>query len=126
MDSKYWIDFILAGKSNFRLQSARTGKEFEYLVDKAKNSDNLYFVNVNGVYSGVLVRKGKTISYKQGKGGKIPFEDERIKGLMYVLEGKTKGVILRHFGKCGRCGRNLKDKESAERGIGPECIKKLI
>lgn len=35
------------------------------------------------------------------------------------------GFRCHHEGKCGRCGRTLTTPESIERGLGPECAKKL-
>jgi hypothetical protein len=32
---------------------------------------------------------------------------------------------VRHAGKCGKCAKTLTDPESIERGIGPECWKKM-
>jgi hypothetical protein len=34
-------------------------------------------------------------------------------------------LVVRHEGKCGRCGRTLTVPESIDRGIGPECAGKI-
>ncbi|MCH9729159.1 MAG: hypothetical protein K0U84_05675 [Actinomycetia bacterium] len=39
--------------------------------------------------------------------------------------GKYAGRYGMHSGNCGFCGRKLTDPASVERGIGPECLKKL-
>jgi len=33
------------------------------------------------------------------------------------------GYRLEHTGRCGRCGKMLRDAESIQRGFGPECVK---
>ncbi len=40
-----------------------------------------------------------------------------------VLDGKLlpEGYAIHHAGKCGKCGRELTDPTSMERGIGPDC-----
>lgn len=35
------------------------------------------------------------------------------------------GFRVHHEGMCGRCGRTLTTPESVERGLGPECWKKM-
>lgn len=35
------------------------------------------------------------------------------------------GYRLEHTGRCGRCGKMLRDAESIKSGFGPECIKNI-
>ena len=45
---------------------------------------------------------------------------------LQVVRGKAlpASMAFRHMGRCGRCGRKLKDPDSVDRGLGPECAKK--
>tara|TARA_R110000868_G_scaffold143263_3_gene361219 strand:- start:3992 stop:4414 length:423 start_codon:yes stop_codon:yes gene_type:complete len=42
-------------------------------------------------------------------------------GLIATETPAPKGYRLAHTGKCGRCGKMLRDETSLARGIGPDC-----
>ena len=44
-----------------------------------------------------------------------------IVGLIYKKQEPPEGYVIRHGGKCARCGRELTDAVSVEHGFGPDC-----
>ena len=64
---------------------------------------------------GVLNKYGLQISVASGKSG----DDARIK--IY-----TEPIEKKHYSKCLRCGRTLKDPMSQERGYGEVCWNKHL
>jgi len=115
--------------------TAPSGKHFTYkfLQRETKNPDDkVYFLYslTNGkdwVYLGALVNE----SFKPPKIPTFAQDDERVNGLMYLLQcalGKRKehpDMILQHMGRCLVCGKALTDSVSIQYGIGPTCRRRV-
>lgn len=120
-------DFILGGNASFILKSNKTGTEFMY---KIKESNGVYLVNVSQgegswVYAGFIKDNYGKLEYIIGRKGRLLESNTKIKALMWALShSNNKQITVYHLGKCGRCGRTLKDEESIKCGLGPECRKK--
>lgn len=141
INNKDALPFILAGKSEFTIQSNNTGKQFAFKMSKQKStasyedsSEFVYFVSVlqneKSTYAGILLYNSKTslFEYRRGSKGKIEVSDIRIKSLLYILNSLNIGkydinVTIYHCGKCGRCGKKLTTPESILTGLGPSCSK---
>lgn len=121
--------YILGGKAEFILKSMRTNTEYRY---KVKKKEDVYLVfvaekEVGFIYAGFIKRDivGMRWIYHRGNKGNMSAESSQIKALMWTLyNGDNKQVGVFHLGRCGRCGRVLKDEESIKCGLGPECRKK--
>lgn len=128
------LRFMLAGKATFTVRSAKTGDHLTYQVRNWKKArmGTLHFVSVRSgddfACVGVISNEA---SFDRGRRPDLPADDPRVRGFGYVFEHLKyqKQMPPRcevwHEGQCGRCGRALTDPESIERGIGPECIKKV-
>lgn len=129
--------FALAGNAILTLQSLKTGVHFTYKIRAAKvdpgstrTASPVWFVNLlsNGSadegdfqYLG-LIRDGRFTLTRASKAGP---NAASFKAFNYFwnlgLEQMPAGLVVRHEGHCGRCGRTLTVPESIDAGIGPEC-----
>lgn len=134
LKGKNIAEFVNAGHAIFTLLNENTGNRFTYRLRSVKfdNGDEAVFAYLlngpnndsNYAYMGV-VRKDKLI---QTKGSKVTNKAQGFKVLDWFLKRQNdlpEVVHVYHEGRCGRCGRTLTVPESIERGIGPECAKKL-
>ena len=48
-----------------------------------------------------------------------------VVAIVYGRATLPQGYRIHHEGRCGRCGRMLTTPTSYERGIGPECLRKM-
>jgi hypothetical protein len=121
------------------LESLKSGAHYTYRIRQAtdkKSGDpvpGLYFVNVltkgsadegNFIYVG-LIRDGKfTLTRNSGFAA-----DSGLVHAFYYFWAQTTDIpaqlVVRHEGKCGRCGRTLTVPSSIDAGIGPECAAKM-
>ena len=133
VDKFYIKKFLLAGKCYCRIENQRSGNCFDYIIKKSKNKDSeMYFVQIvegsHKSYAGVVYLKDDLLYFSKGvKGNASPYDME-IQALLYVYNNVDKlpnYVKVYHFGKCAVCGRKLTDDDSVERGVGPECWKKI-
>lgn len=131
----YIRSFLLGGNCRCMIGNQKTGNCFSYHIKQG--SKRLYFVNVETpagrVYAGYIQdmsnKEGHRYMYVKGTNGAMSESLMPIQALLYVLNRADclpAGVYVEHYGKCGVCGRKLTDPESMERGIGPNCIKKLV
>lgn len=136
---------ILGGNSAFTLKNAANGNRKTYSVKKHDEKD-LFFVSVRGdgdkltkinvkknwVYIGCIFdsNKGQGKFSKTAK-TKVPINSDSFKGFKWLWEKVIKNeplpetVEVYHTGYCCKCGRELTDPESVERGFGPTCFKSL-
>lgn len=125
--------FALAGNAIITLQSLRTGAHFTYKIRLAKDGD-AHFVSLlsNGSadegdfrYLG-LIKNGM---FRLTRNSKVNEQAASYKAFEWfwnmVRDGIPTELVVRHEGKCGRCGRTLTVPESIDQGIGPECIKQM-
>lgn len=113
--------------SEFTLTSVVSRKEFTYKISRSEFKGKWYthitvenqyrkFVRVGSYFNGKIFNKGVIVETPSAKAigyvlGKIELG---AKGLEAVVE-------LRHGGNCLRCGRELSDSKSLDRGLGPTC-----
>lgn len=122
-------DFIVAGKATLTLRSEKTGARFTYRVREAKDG-GAHFVSYREgpsyEYMG-MIKNGTLLTTARSS---VDRADVRFRAFQFawanLVAGKIGGQLeIWHEGRCGRCGRTLTDPESIERGIGPECVKKV-
>lgn len=132
-DPEAALAFILAGKAVFTARSERTWEHLTFSIRNWKKAKHgtMHFVGVRTgndfANIGVVLNRN---SFTRGKRADLPWDDPRVRGFRYVFEHLCQRRMpprceVWHEGQCGRCGRALTDPESIERGIGPECIKKV-
>jgi hypothetical protein len=131
------LDFILAGKSTFTLQSI-TGKHFTYKVEAPKKKNpakEVHFVKLmtgsdnEGSFTHFATIFDKA-AYKHGAKSRITADAQGVRAFRWFLTNLMNGTVndqvkLFHEGCCARCGRKLTTPESIETGIGPECAKMM-
>lgn len=124
--------FVFAGRAVFTLVSAATGDRFTYKVGKAKGK-GVFWVSLRTgkdekwTFFGVL-RKDGTFFFSQ----KSPMESDDIEVAAFdwfirhllASDNKLDQADFWHEGRCARCGRELTDPESIQRGMGPTCWSK--
>lgn len=125
------LEFIFAGKSEFKVKNTRTEKEFTFSVKKSKNKDDNFFfikslIGSELTYIGCVNERG----YIHGKKSNIKPDAQCVQVFKYIINKLTDSslpefVEIYHNGRCGRCGRTLTVNDSIDKGIGPECIKKV-
>jgi Family of unknown function (DUF6011) len=133
-------EFALAGSAIFTLESLRTGEHFTYKV-RAKQvagpiradyqPGQVYFVsllsgpdNENDYFYLGLIRDGRF--FLTGK-SRCTANAPSFKAFSFFWDSAAlhPQLVVRHEGRCGRCGRTLTVPESIDRGIGPECASKM-
>lgn len=132
--------FLMAGRALFTVENTATGGRFTYKVTKAKENPNhpgeAWFVSVltgpdnesNYAKCGML-RGGNFRGYR----GSLGMDAKSFVAFGWfwnrLREGKElpASVVVRHAGRCCRCGRVLTVPESIDRmgGLGPECAGKM-
>jgi hypothetical protein len=130
--------FTLAGNATITLESEKTHHHFTYRVRRAEGTAKRWFVSLlngpdntaNFVYVGLVDAVTGQLAFRQTAKAKVSADAPSVRGFKYFwnavsTERMPKDMIVRHEGKCGRCGRKLTVPESIDRGIGPECAGKL-
>jgi hypothetical protein len=124
--------FALAGSAVLTLQSLRTGLRFTYKVRASKNGQGFYVSLLSGPdnendysYLG-MIREGR---FELTKASRVTLNTPSVRAFEWfwhmVRDGIPTELVVRHEGRCGRCGRTLTVPESIDRGIGPECAGKM-
>ena len=116
------IQFIFAGNATFTISSNRTNQELTYQVIWRKAFHSYLVKSFNtrtgGVWNIGYYNK-KYISWRSTSDSNVFawFIEHLIKGTMPDY------IEVRHLGRCGRCGKALKDEESLANGFGADCLK---
>lgn len=140
-------EYMLAGRAKITIRSKVTGVRFTYKVTKKKDGDAkepIWFVNLlrgadnenDFTYMGIIKKEDQKPHYfTLTKASKVTAAATSVKAFQYLVNNifeigvaallMPKDLEVWHEGTCGRCGRSLTVPESVERGIGPECIKKM-
>jgi Family of unknown function (DUF6011) len=131
--------YALAGNATITLQSLKTQQHFTYKVKLAevqpgstRTPEPTWFVNLlcdgsadDGSFRYLgLVQNGQ---FRLTRASKAGLDAPSVKAFRFFL-GLTElhqQLVVRHEGRCGRCGRTLTVPESIDRGIGPECASKM-
>ena len=139
--SEVHIPFILAGKALIKFTSLMNGFSATYLIVKHKK-EKLWFVFVEWHEPDKETRSGhktrfsyigtifSNMSFQHTSRSKVSPSSDAFKGFKapwkYLLNKcMPNGIQVEHLGRCGRCGRRLKDPKSLDRGFGPHCWKKI-
>jgi hypothetical protein len=125
--------YALAGNATLTLQSLKSGTHFTYKVRAAKEDPNstrasvpTWFVSLlaNGnegqfTYLGII----QGAAFRLTRNSKAGADAPSVKAFTYfwALRDLPGNLVVRHEGRCGRCGRTLTVPESIDAGIGPEC-----
>lgn len=113
--ASYWIEKLLPFPQLRRTQAAhgiRTGR-YAYLPEGTEQAQ-FYIVDTRGK---IWVQAGPA---RHPYNGKLNAALEAIK-----VDPKTAAALYGQLlGRCGRCGLELTDKDSKERGLGPVCAGK--
>lgn len=128
--------YALAGNATITLLSGNTDKHFTYKIKKAKDKENLYFIDLlsgsdnDKDYQYIGCYYSDTEYFHPAK----PWKDRitmawppslrAIRFFLSKLYNIPANLHVYHEGRCGRCGRKLTTPESIERGLGPECYKR--
>lgn len=136
-DPKSIEQFITAGKAIVTLESEKTGAHLTYRISKTEDG-NAFFVNLltgpqntsDYTYLGMLAGKPEDRHLKLTAKSKMKADSRPVLAFAYVWDRVFAGkmpaqAVVRHEGKCGCCGRALTVSASIDRGIGPECAKKV-
>jgi hypothetical protein len=125
-------DFILAGKATFTVDTDEDHYTFHVAQKTFEDGRKFWFVYRNskkGRYIGKLLPANGQVLLTNAS--KVDEQDYRLGVLRRVMARIWRNEPLPdhwdvfHQGKCGRCGKPLTTPESVERGIGPECHKKM-
>lgn len=131
------LDFILAGKAEFIVYqepsgNSKGGKENYKVVLSDSQKEGMFFVYRNNTYLGYFfVNDLPKITSVRNKTKKVENMETLSKPLCYVLRLLSNNkelsplVHVIHIGKCSVCGKKLSDPVSIQRGIGPECYKRI-
>lgn len=127
--------YALAGNATITLQSGQTDRHFTYKIKKAKDKDNLFFINLlsgpdnEEDYQYIGCYYSDTEYFHPAK----PWKDRvaiswppSLRAMRFFLSklyNIPANLHVFHEGRCGRCGRKLTTPESIARGLGPECVK---
>jgi uncharacterized protein DUF6011 len=127
------MTFIQAGNATVTLRSKETEKRYTYRI-RESDDGKLFFVSVmwgsdnesDFAYIGII-RNGE---FQHTAKSKIEKDDIRWRAFSWAYNILSQNRIpasleVWHEGRCGCCGRKLTVPESIERGIGPECAKKV-
>ena len=128
--------FLLAGKAKFGLWNQRTDNRFEYEVNASSmKEDGLYFVQLTKQTSnnehllGVIKVQYMRNDYIPRFAKQETIESRAFQWLYKKLRDDytliPPYVVMYHLGRCARCGRELTDPDSIERGFGSECWRLL-
>jgi hypothetical protein len=129
--------FMLAGNAIFTIDNGK-GEHFTFRMSQpegALNRLDSYFLSVltgpdnNRDYTYMGIFDAHWCNLIATKGSKITTEAKSWKVAAWLMKviwsGRNlpDGYVIRHEGRCGRCGRRLTVVQSIDRGIGPECEK---
>jgi len=128
--------FILAGRAKFTLESRKTGKhytfrcrEFEETKERVEE-EKIWWIDLltaGGKFEYLCRLKAGRVHVKFGQPRTKPIEaiDWFMKRVWHLKTDSLQDCRFFHTNQCGMCGRELTTPESVQKGIGPECSKKL-
>jgi hypothetical protein len=105
--------------------------------DKGQPVRRWFVSNLNGpdnetdfAYIGLLDQRSGDIEFRMTAKSRASEDAPSVRGFRYMwthlyADNMPPNMVIRHEGKCGRCGRTLTVPESIDRGIGPECWGKM-
>jgi hypothetical protein len=129
--------FVLAGNAVITLQSKRTDHHYTYRIRSSKNPEDQdgRFVSVLAGpeeyrYLGMLRSAGQAYHFTRTKKTGPLHTTPSYLGFAYFWRfietlHLPPDMIIRHEGRCGRCGRPLTHPNSIDRGLGDECAAQM-
>lgn len=137
-------EYVFAGNATFTLKSLASGDHMSFRLRRAKNARAEFYGNVsvwfvtfrtggdaedNWTYLGMV----KDQQFNTTSKSRYLADSVAAKVMNYFLKHvirdqcipETVKLEVRHDNTCGRCGRQLTTPESIDRGIGPECERKM-
>ena len=133
--------FVLAGRASFvlanpsgesvtvKISQSREKRDDQGKVRPGKHWVSLRHNNAPWEWVGALNVDSGTIKPKYVPSGCTRPDPRMMKIATWALDCVWKGLTmpsgyrLEHTGRCGRCGKMLRDAQSIKSGFGPECIK---
>ena len=126
-------EYVFAGNARFTLVSKATGARYTYRL-KLSDNGGIFFASVltgpdnttDYRYAGIVPSRERT-AFRTTKGSKLGPSAPSVRALEWFLRHlESEQVEVWHEGRCGRCSRVLTTPESVERGIGPECLERMM
>ena len=128
--------FMLAGNATITVENPTTGNRYTYRIQEPRNKghfrDDVRFVSVltgqnnEGDYTFVGSIFLSTGQFRWSAKSRVGQDATSVRAFGWVW-GRVFSVcnwapvVIRHEGRCGRCGRKLTTVESIESGLGPVC-----
>jgi hypothetical protein len=123
-------NFVLAGRASFIVENAK-GENVTVKVSKSRPNSKyptpVYFVSLRHnndawAYAGLLTpRFGIKIGFKTRATERARKIAEWALKIIDTGAAVPQGYRLAHTGRCGKCGKLLRDAESIALGLGPVC-----
>jgi hypothetical protein len=124
-------EFVLAGNALVTLQSKKTGAHYTYQVNRVEGEKftggPAWFVKLltegsadegQWTYIGMIFGTRFTTTKASERMRGAPC----VSAFTYFMNARDlEQLIVRHEGRCGRCGRTLTEPESIDSGFGPIC-----
>lgn len=129
--------FILGGKAIFTLKSGKTGTHYTYKMERCEEDNNLYFIHLltgpdnmdDYTYIGCYFTDNHYFACaKRWKAIPPELLPGCVRAIRYTLNNidhLPDNLYVYHEGRCCVCGRRLTTPESIERGVGPECARRI-
>lgn len=127
------LAFAFGGKARFTLVSKATAKRYTFRIAKAKDGDMFFAQLLTGpnntedyTYLGFIKNAaGSLIAGRKGNPSHPAYKalDWALRHL--AQDDMPEQLEFWHEGRCACCAKVLTDPVSIERGIGPECAKKM-
>jgi hypothetical protein len=125
--------YMTAGKSTVIVKSKTS--HYSYNIRDWEKVPGMYFASYHGTETYKIgyfqKRNDKWCFVFKGNECPYPSDHAAIRAFRYLIEvllnrqGNPFEVEVWHDGACAKCGRQLKDPESIDRGFGPDCFKAL-
>jgi hypothetical protein len=134
------ISVILNDKTNkggsFTIVSRKTGKHYTYKISRKEYKGKYYthiwvmyvykefkHLGVYDKYTNKIYKKRDEVMSESAKAICWVLNQVLVRYETGILNNKLAvNVEMYHTGNCMRCGRELTDPDSIERGLGPVCI----
>lgn len=139
--SEQQLKFLTAGKATFTVVSKRSGNRMTFKVRKAPSGDakdRPLFVSVKDgarfFYLGSMFPRPSMKggwAYFHGRKSTLARDSAQDRTFRWLWGRIAEGMSIEeqaefwHEGHCCRCGMSLIDPISIQRGIGPECWKRM-
>lgn len=128
--------FAESGQAIFTIVSKKSGNRFTYRMrglEQPPKPLTQFFVDVltgpensnDYTFIGTVFTIGAAPGFYPSRKSRISSDAPSVRGFKWCWANlDSEDFELWHAGACGRCGRQLTDPESIERGLGPVCAEK--